>query len=140
MIHFLHPLVLLLLVPLALWAFWLGRAGRPPAVAHSSADLIRAISRDRRTQWGRLLPLMRWIGAALLVVALARPNVEHHRTEVRASGVDVLLAVDVSGSMQAKDMPAEQGPMARLDAAKEVVGQFIQDRPSDRIGLLAFAG
>jgi hypothetical protein len=55
MIHFEHPAVLLLLLPLALIAFWLARRGRPPAVSHSNLDLIRAVAKQRRTRWARFL-------------------------------------------------------------------------------------
>ncbi len=149
MIHFEHPAALWLLVPLALVAFWLGRPGRASAVAYSHADLVRSIARLRRTSWGRFVPALRWLGAALLVVALARPTHERKNVQVQASGVDIMLAVDVSGSMQARDMatrvaasttPAAPAAVSRLDAAKEVVGQFVDARPNDRIGLVAFAG
>jgi Ca-activated chloride channel family protein len=128
---------------LALVAFWLARPGRALAVGYSSTDLVRAIADPRRTRWGRFVPALRWLGAALLIVALARPNIEHHNAQVQASGVDIMLGMDVSGSMQARDMAGAAGasvPMSRLDAAKEVVGRFVQDRPNDRIGLIAFAG
>jgi Ca-activated chloride channel family protein len=140
MIHFQHPWVLLLLVPLFAIAWWLGRAGRPSAITHSNTELVLSVSKVRRSRWGRLWPLLRWMGAALFVVALARPNVEHHHANVRASGVDIMLAVDVSGSMQARDMLGPDGATSRLDAAKEVVGRFVRDRTNDRIGLVAFAG
>jgi Ca-activated chloride channel family protein len=142
-LHFQHPMVLLLLAPLALIALWLARPGRASAVAYSSTDLIRRVAAPRRTRWGRFIPALQWLGAGLLVVALARPVIEHHNVQVQASGVDIMLAVDLSGSMQARDM-AEAGPgsalESRLDAAKEVVSQFVQARPNDRIGLVAFAG
>jgi Ca-activated chloride channel family protein len=142
MIHFQHPAVLLLLLPLALVAFWMARRGRPAAVAYSSADLVRAAGKTRRTRWGRFLPALRWLGAGLLVFALAGPETERHSSQVQASGVDVMLAIDVSGSMQARDMARGSGaaPISRLDAAKEVVSRFVQDRTNDRIGLVAFAG
>jgi Ca-activated chloride channel family protein len=140
MIHFQHPSVLLLLVPLVLFAWWLGRAGRPSAVAHSNTELVRELAKTRRTRWGRLLPLVRWLSAALFVLALARPNIEHRHAEVHSSGVDIMLAIDVSGSMQAQDMVRPGGRSSRLDAAKEVVARFVGDRESDRIGLVAFAG
>ena len=143
MIQFQYPTLLLLLVPIAVIAFWLAKRGRPGAVACSSADLLRAVAKTRRTTWGRLVPALRWLGASLLVVALARPYLERHRGEVQASGVDVMLAVDVSGSMQARDMvtgPADNEVESRLEAAKEVVSRFVDDRANDRIGLVAFAG
>jgi Ca-activated chloride channel family protein len=140
MSHFQHPAFLLLLVPLALLAFWLGRPGRAAAVAYSSTDVVRAVARSRRTRLGRLLPALRWIGAALLVVALARPTVERRGAKVQSSGVDVMLAIDVSGSMQAEDMADATGMESRIAAAKEVVSRFVQDRPDDRIGVIGFAG
>jgi Ca-activated chloride channel family protein len=140
MIHFQHPAVLLLLIPVALIAWWLGRSGRPGAIAHSNTDLVRSVARVRRTRWGRFLPLLRWTGVALFLAALARPSVEHRQAHVQSSGVDIMLAVDVSGSMQARDMLGPQGAMSRLDAAKQVVGRFVHDRANDRIGLVAFAG
>jgi Ca-activated chloride channel family protein len=143
MIHFQHPTVLLLLLPLALFAFWMARPGRAIAVAYSSVDLVRSVADPRRTRWGRFVPSLRWLGAALLIAALARPSIEHHNAQVQASGVDIMLGIDVSGSMQARDMaagPPPAAPMSRLDAAKEVVGRFVEDRPNDRIGLVAFAG
>jgi len=143
MIHLQHPAALLLLIPLALVAFWLARPGRALAVPHSSTDLVRVAADPRRTRWGRFVPALRWLGAALMIVALARPSIEHHNAQVQASGVDIVLGIDVSGSMQARDMagaPGAAAPMSRLDAAKDVVGRFVQDRPNDRIGLIAFAG
>jgi len=140
MIHFQNPAVLLLLVPLALFAWWLGRAGRPNAIRHSNTELVRELAKSRRTRWGRFLPALRWLGAALFLVALARPNIERAHTSVQSSGVDVMLAIDVSGSMQAQDMQGSRGRSSRLDAAKDVVSRFIADRDNDRIGLVAFAG
>ncbi|MGD0679597.1 MAG: VWA domain-containing protein [Polyangiaceae bacterium] len=140
MIHFQHPAVLLLLVPTLAIAWWLGRPGRPSAVAHSNTDLIREVADARRTRWGRVLPLLRWVGALLLVVALARPDVEHHHAAIRASGVDIMLAIDVSGSMQARDMLGPDGASSRLAAAKDVVDRFVRDRTNDRVGLVAFSG
>jgi Ca-activated chloride channel family protein len=140
-IAFRHPEALWLLVPLAVVALWLGRPGRASAVAYSSTDLVRAVAGRRRTAWGWLLPALRWLGAALLVVALARPSLEHKNAEIEASGVDIMLAVDVSGSMQARDMAVgDDGAISRLDAAKKVVARFVEARPNDRIGLVAFAG
>jgi Ca-activated chloride channel family protein len=142
MIQLQYPLVLLLLVPIALVAFWLARRGRPAAVAFSSTEIVRTVARTRRSRWGRLSPTLRWLGVSLLVVALARPHIERHHASIHASGVDVMLAVDVSGSMQARDMKSTgaEAPESRLAAAKEVVSRFIRDRSNDRIGLVAFAG
>jgi Ca-activated chloride channel family protein len=139
--HFQHPAVLLLLVPLALIAFWLARPGRAGAVGYSSAEILRSVAKARRTRWGGFLPSLRWLGTALMIVALARPTLDHQSTKVQASGVDIMLAVDVSGSMQARDMAVKNAdPESRINAAKEVVSKFVESRPNDRIGLIAFAG
>jgi len=71
---------------------------------------------------------------------LARPQQGNTTTEIKASGIDILLAVDVSGSMQAMDFTLKGNPADRLDVVKSVVDQFIDARPNDRIGLVAFAG
>lgn len=142
MIHFAHPHVLWLLVPLFAVALWLAKRGRPAAIAHSNVDLVRAIAKTRRSRWGRLLMNLQWLAAALFIIALARPSRVEHHTEVHTSGVDVMLAIDVSESMQTPDMQsASQGePISRLAAAKQVVTQFVDARPNDRIGVVAFSG
>jgi Ca-activated chloride channel family protein len=141
-IHFQHPAALLLLLPVALVALWMSRPGRAVAVGYSSTELVRSVGMTRRTRWGRFVPALRWLGSALLIVALARPTIDHHDVAIKASGVDIMLAIDVSGSMQARDMAGATAsePVSRIEAAKEVVSQFIQARPNDRIGVVAFAG
>jgi Ca-activated chloride channel family protein len=84
-----------------------------------------------------LLPIL---AGALMVVGLSRPQFGHGRTEAQASGIDVVLALDVSGSMQALDFKLDGQPANRIDVVKSVVAKFIQERPNDRIGLVAFAG
>jgi Ca-activated chloride channel family protein len=76
----------------------------------------------------------------LLILALARPQLGSSTTEIEASGIDILLAVDVSGSMEAMDFTLGGRPANRLEVVKQVVDEFIEQRPNDRIGLLAFAG
>lgn len=78
------------------------------------------------------------LGLILCIVALARPRVPHRSVEVESVGLDILLAVDTSGSMQAEDF--KQGGMAvtRLQVAKGVIAEFIKGRPNDRIGVVVF--
>jgi Ca-activated chloride channel family protein len=76
----------------------------------------------------------------LLIVALARPQQSHASTSVKASGVDVMLALDVSGSMASLDLTLDGKPADRLSVVKSVVAKFIDQRPNDRLGLIAFAG
>ena len=77
---------------------------------------------------------------ALLILALARPQFGNTTTTIKASGIDILLAVDVSGSMEARDFTLNGNPASRLEVVKTVVSRFIRQRPNDRIGLIAFAG
>ena len=80
--------------------------------------------------------LMRRLAAlALLIVALARPQDVERLSRTNTEGIDIMLAIDVSGSMLARDFKPD-----RITAAKEVAGSFIADRYGDRIGLVAFAG
>ncbi|HEX4457738.1 MAG TPA: VWA domain-containing protein [Polyangia bacterium] len=135
-----NPHLLWLLALLPLLALWLGRQGAQPAVVYSSIAPARVVARVTRSRWGRVLQIARWLGVALLIVALARPQLGHASTEVDASGVDLVLAVDVSGSMQALDLAEGDQARSRLEVVKSVVAKFIRSRPNDRIALVAFAG
>jgi Ca-activated chloride channel family protein len=137
--HFQNPQLLWALALLPVLALWLGRKGRRPAVTYSNIETAREVARSTRSRWGKLLRVVRWVGLALLIVGLARPQLGHATTEVKASGVDLVLAVDVSGSMQALDMTTGDKPRSRLDAVKSVVANFVKNRPNDRIALVAFS-
>jgi Ca-activated chloride channel family protein len=79
--------------------------------------------------------LMRCIAMAALIIALARPQSKHSWQDVRTEGIDIMLAVDISASMLAKDLKPD-----RLEASKAVAAKFIENRPDDRIGLVIFSG
>lgn len=140
MITFAHPELLWLLAALPLWLVLRGRVGGAPALRYSSAQLAKEAARAPRRRWLRFVPLLRVVAAALLVLALARPQRGHAETRVDANGIDIFLAVDVSTSMEALDMGADGAPRSRLESVKDVVARFIEARPNDRIGLVAFAG
>jgi Ca-activated chloride channel family protein len=82
---------------------------------------------------------LRWLTLALFIIAMAQPRLTKSETKVTASGVDIVVAIDLSGSMASEDFVVGSGRLNRLDMAKEVLKQFIDKRPSDRIGLVAFA-
>lgn len=140
MITFAHPELLWLLAALPLWLFIRGRRGGAPAVRYSNTQLAGEAARPTRRRWLGVRPLLRVAAGALLILALARPQLGQAETRVNASGIDVLLAVDVSTSMEALDMGDEREARSRIEAVKEVVARFIEARPNDRIGLVAFAG
>ena len=138
--RFLHPEMLWLLTLLPLLAFLYGRAGGAPALLFSTTSLASSLAGARKTRPGTLHFLLRLVVLFLLILALARPQLGSSTTEIEASGIDILLAVDVSGSMEAMDFTLGGRPANRLEVVKKVVDEFIEQRPNDRIGLLAFAG
>lgn len=115
------------------------RRAREPAVRFPSLDVLRAVAPAGAARRRAVLGLLRAAALALLVVALARPQLGTAETTVHREGVDVVLAVDVSGSMLAEDFQLEGNRVSRLDAVKDVVRQFVTARPQDRIGLVLFA-
>ena len=89
--------------------------------------------------WARAFPLLnlaRFLVIALMIFGLARPQSSQSREQITSEGIDILLILDISGSMRAEDFK----PNNRLQAAKEVIHDFLRDRKNDRIGLVVFAG
>lgn len=126
--------LLWLLLPMVLWYVWKERK------SHASL-LVTAISpfREKRPSWrvwGRhILFVFRILAVALLTVVLARPQSTDQWEDVSTEGIDIIMALDVSSSMLARDFSPD-----RLEAAKEVGVEFISGRPYDRIGLVIFSG
>lgn len=140
MIRFLYPHWLWLLALLPLFALLRGRRGVVAAVEYSNAQLVRAVARETRSRAGAWLTTLKLLALGLLIVGLARPQLGRNTSQVQASGVDILLALDVSGSMEALDFKLDGQPASRVDVVKSVVAKFIEARPNDRIGIVAFAG
>ena len=136
---FAHPwlLPLLLLLPLAAWLK--GRRGKAPAFVYSSVKLVAGLTGAQRSRAGALLAALRWLALAVLIVALAQPRLAKSTTEVKASGVDIVCALDLSGSMISEDFVVHGERVNRVDMAKSVLKDFIDGRPNDRIGLVVFA-
>jgi Ca-activated chloride channel homolog len=139
MIRFLQPEWLWLLALLPMVMLLRGRRGPVAAVEFSDVGLAREVARSARTRAGRWLWLFPVLAGALMIVGLARPQRAHSRTEVTANGIDIVLGLDVSGSMQALDFLVDNRRVNRIEVVKSVVSRFIEERPSDRIGLIAFA-
>jgi Ca-activated chloride channel family protein len=140
MTRFLQPDWFWLLALLPFVILWRGRRGPVAAVEYSDVGLAREVSRSSRSRVGKWLWLLPILAAALMIVALARPQRGHSSTQVTANGIDIVLGLDVSGSMQALDFQIEGQRMNRIAIVKSVVAKFIDERPNDRIGLIAFAG
>jgi len=140
MIHFLQPEWLWLLALLPLVLLWRGRKGRVAAVEYSNIGVAQTVARSTRSRAGRWVWLLPVLASAFLVIGMARPQLAHGRTQVTASGIDIMLGLDVSGSMQALDFKLGGQRANRIDVVKSVVSQFIDERPDDRIGIVSFAG
>ena len=137
--EFQYPWVLALLALLPVYAFLRGRVGKHSALTFSSADIARAAGATAKAAAGRLLLFLRLLVVALLIVALAGPRFANDRTETQASGVDIMLALDLSWSMMALDMSGPGERVTRYDIASSVLEDFIRKRQSDRIGLVVFS-
>ena len=136
---FAHPYFLLLLLLLPLLAWLKGKRGRSPAFLYSSVRLVEGLTRARRSRAGGFLLTLRWLILALFIVALAQPRLTKSETTVKASGVDIAVAFDLSGSMLSEDFVVKGGRVNRFNLARSVLKGFIDKRPSDRIGLVVFA-
>lgn len=136
---FAHPYLFLLLLALPVAAWLKGRQGKSPAFLYSSVRLLDGLAGVRRSRTGQLLLAMRWLGLAALIAALAQPQLTSSETTIEASGVDIVVALDLSGSMRAEDFQLKGERVNRLTMAKSVLQTFIHNRPNDRIGLVAFA-
>jgi Ca-activated chloride channel family protein len=139
-LRFVHPELLWLLLLLPVLGFLRGKRGPAPALVFSSISVAKAVAGSRKASPGKLLGWLRLIAVGLIIIGMARPQWGSTSSEVEASGIDILLAVDVSGSMQAMDFKLKGKPVDRLVVVKSVVAKFIEERPNDRIGLVAFAG
>jgi Ca-activated chloride channel family protein len=126
----------LLLIPLLAWLR--GKAGRESAFVYSSLTLVKGITELSRSRAGSFLLNLRWFALALLFIGMARPQVAGGQAPLKASGIDIAVAVDLSGSMIAEDFELRGERVNRLTMLKDVLGSFIEQRTSDRIGLVAF--
>jgi Ca-activated chloride channel homolog len=136
---FAHPYFLLLLLLLPLLAWLKGRRGSSPAFLYSSVKLVEGLTNVRRSRAGAFLAALRWLVLALCIAALAQPRLANSHTEVKASGVDIVAALDMSGSMISEDFVVRGERVNRFNMARSVLKGFIDQRPNDRIGLVLFA-
>jgi len=142
-----HPWFLLGIVLLAAVA-WLASRGKPEAVAFGSLAGVRQVTPTLRVRLHRLPGMLRLAALAALIVALARPQMVDQEV-LSGEGVDIMIALDMSGSMNAIDMSQDdiaalqsngQEPQNRFEAARAILKDFIRHRKSDRVGLVIFGG
>lgn len=136
-ITFAHPWFfgLLLLIPLMIWWHLRKKNEDNPALRLTTLGGLSAASAGGRARFRPVLFVLRVIGLAALSVALARPQSSNTTENVDSEGIDIILSIDVSGSMLAEDFKPN-----RIEAAKAEALRFIDQRPTDRIGLVIFSG
>lgn len=139
-VTFANPWVLLLLLAIPVLSWLKGRRGGVPTVRFSSMATLRALGKRAESRTGDFLTSLLYVALACLILALARPQAGKSMTKVQSSGIDIMLLIDVSRSMLAEDFTIGNKRANRLDTVKEVTEHFIEGRPNDRIGILAFAG
>jgi len=138
--QFAHPWVLALLLLLPLMAILRGHRGKAAAIEYSGISLFGALARGRKISPGGWLSALRYLALLCFVVALARPQKVDSSTQVQESGIDMMLAIDLSPSMEALDYHKDGQDLSRVEVVRETVGNFIQARPNDRIGMVVFSG
>ncbi|MCK5313605.1 MAG: VWA domain-containing protein [Anaerolineales bacterium] len=134
--QFASPWILLsiLIIPLLGRIYWLRRT-KPATMKHSGTALARSLPRSWRITWRPILYAMRLLTLVLVIFALARPQIVQGREIITGEGVEIALALDISGSMASLDFQ----PQNRLEASKQVITDFIAARPFDKIGLVIFS-
>lgn len=136
--RFESPLALLLLLVvfiLAIMPRLNKRRAQPATLRYADTTLTAGLARPWRLTLRPILRLLRLLALVLAIIALARPQTGQTQEIIRGQGVDIVLAVDISGSMATLDFR----PQNRLEAAKDVISDFIDARSFDRLGLVVFA-
>lgn len=136
-ITFAHPYLLLLLLAVPLMTAWyiFRYRKQKPALQFSDISLFNGVQKTFRQRSYPLLFVLRMVAVTAAIVALARPQSMLSKQEMKVEGIDIVLTMDVSGSMLAEDFRPN-----RLEAAKKVASEFIESRRNDRIGLVVFSG
>lgn len=135
---FASPWSLLFLLVLPLWLWWEHRSAQRGGLKFSSVATARSLSSFWSALGPSLLLLLRGATLVLFVASLARPQLGRRESKIRTEGIDIVLVIDISGSMWARDYEKGGRPESRINAVKDVVREFIHDRPNDRIGMVVF--
>ena len=138
--EFQFPWLLALLGLLPVYALLRGKIGQLSALTFSSADIARAAGARTHAAAGRLLFFLRLLAVTLGIIALAGPRLANYHVETETPGIDIMLVLDLSWSMEAVDMGRPSEKLSRFAIVSGVLHDFIQKRPNDRIGLITFSG
>lgn len=128
-------LALMLTIPLLMLR---DKTARLAKLRYSTIKTLKGIHAPRTEILLAIVPVLRCLAIAFVVMALARPQEGRYSREILSEGVDIILAIDTSGSMEALDFIKDKKHITRLEVVKDVVAEFIKNRENDRIGLVAF--
>ena len=128
----------LLLILLSLPILILRERTIASVINYSSLASLRAVSQHHSKIKAMVPIILRFLAITLFIIAFARPQEGHKRTEILSQGVDIVLAIDTSGSMQALDFKKNETQVTRLSVVKDVVAEFVKNREMDRIGMVVF--
>ncbi len=136
-ITFAHPyfFALLLLIPFMIWWQLRGRKNSQPVLRVTTLGGIKSLPPGFKARFRPVLFVLRIVALIMLIIALARPQSTNTTLNSDTDGIDLVMGVDISGSMLAEDFKPN-----RMEAAKKVALEFVDKRPSDRIGLVIFSG
>jgi Ca-activated chloride channel family protein len=126
---------LLLLLPVLIVWYWFRHTKSNATLRVSGLELYEDVPTSFKVWFSHILFVLRLLAVALLIIAITRPQSVSSRQNIHIEGIDIVMALDVSGSMLARDFKPD-----RLEAAKEVAKEFIAKRPNDRVGLVIFSG
>ena len=128
----------LLLILLSLPILILRERTIASVINYSSLASLKAVSQHHSKIKAMVPIILRFLAITLFIIAFARPQEGHKRTEILSQGVDIVLAIDTSGSMQALDFKKNETQVTRLSVVKDVVAEFVKNREMDRIGMVVF--
>jgi Ca-activated chloride channel family protein len=137
--HFQNPWFLVLLPVLVALVIFARQKELMPAFHFPSDEIIKGLHSTFRIKLSKSIFFLKIIALTLIVIALCRPQEMIEESKIETEGIDIVLAIDTSTSMLAEDFKLEGRRTNRLEAVKEVVKEFIENRHSDRIGIIAFA-
>nr|MBU1328854.1 VWA domain-containing protein [Candidatus Omnitrophota bacterium] len=135
--RFANPLFLLLLgiIPLLIWDYFKRVKLREASIIFSDISIPKNIRPGFRVKYRYTPMILRMAAIFIFILALARPQAGQKEEEIITEGIDIMLTLDISGSMKAEDF----APQNRLSAAKDVLREFIKSRHNDRIGMVVFS-
>ena len=139
-ITFANPLWLFMLLALIPLFFLSRRIGSPSSITYSSLSILVGLGKKPTRFPGSFSLALMLLALACSIITMARPQLLNQFSDRKASGVDIILAIDISYSMEIVDFKLDHRSVQRIDAAKSTAEQFLLQRPNDRIGIVAFSG